>query len=84
MFITGILVVLVTRVVLKIMIQAVIEIALKLTDIKYYSKSKTSVYYTGFSKNYRLPPVWQNKVSQIECFLVKVNNLAVNHICFNA
>ncbi|XP_002156869.2 probable sphingosine-1-phosphate phosphatase isoform X1 [Hydra vulgaris] len=60
-FVLGILVVLVTRVVLKIVIQTVIEVLLKLTDIRYYSKSKTSVYYTGFSKNYRLPPIWHNK-----------------------
>ena len=45
--------------------QAFIICAMKLADIKYYTKSKTSVYYTGYSKNYRLPPIFKNKVWNI-------------------
>jgi len=60
-YILGAAIVLLTKVILKLVAQAVIACIMKLADIKYYTKTKTSVYYTGYSKNYRLPPIFDNK-----------------------
>lgn len=60
-FIVGALMVVVVKTILKIVAQAVIGCVLKILDIKYYTKSRESVFYTGYSKNYRLPPIFANK-----------------------
>ena len=60
--------VLFTKITLKVIARAVISFVLRLADIKYYTKSKSSVYYTGYSKNYRLPPIFKNKVGKL-CYI---------------
>ncbi|XP_057314862.1 probable sphingosine-1-phosphate phosphatase [Hydractinia symbiolongicarpus] len=57
----GVVLVGLTKVVFKKVAQMMIELVMKLLDIKYYTKSKTSVFYTGYNKNYRLPPIFANK-----------------------
>lgn len=65
-FIVGALLVVVVKSALKVVAQAVIGCLLKILDIKYYTKSKGSIFYTGYSKNYRLPPIFANKKKESE------------------
>jgi len=65
-FFIGALMVVMVKLLLKIIAQAVIGCLLKILDIKYYTKSKGSIFYTGYSKNYRLPPIFANKKKESE------------------
>jgi len=65
-FFIGAVLVVVAKMVLKVVAQAVISCLLKILDIKYYTKAKGSIFYTGYSKNYRLPPIFANKKKESE------------------
>lgn len=60
-FVIGTILVVLTKVFLKQIAQTVIGLVLKMLDVKYYTKSKTSVFNTGYSEKYRLPPIYPNK-----------------------
>ena len=54
-----------TKVILRKVLQVVVGFLLRILDIKYYTKTRTSVFWTGYGKNYKLPPIYGNKVSVV-------------------
>lgn len=65
-FIVGAIMVVIVKAVLKVVANHAIGFVLRIIDIKYYSKSQDSVFYTGYSKNYRIPPIFANKKKESE------------------
>merc|ERR1712142_133099 len=56
----------VARVIIGAAIVATTKFLLKILDIKYYTKAKGSIFHTGYSKNYRLPPIFANEKKESE------------------
>jgi len=65
-FLVGAVIVAITKIFLKIVAQALISRLLKILDIKYYTKANDSIFNTGYSNNYRLPPIFANKKKESE------------------
>ena len=73
--ILGCLIVLVVKILTKLIIKAVIIAVCKVADLKYYTKSKTSVFYTGYTKQFILPPVDRQVSGPHGTLFIRFSNL---------
>lgn len=60
-YLIGIVLVLIAKESTKLITQVIITTFCKLFQIKFITKSERSKYYTGYTDEYQLPPVYKNK-----------------------